>query len=159
MTRQEQEPIPAQTLTSSREAAEPFSRLNRIGYQIVRAIARVTAWPYFRLRIEGAEHLPPGPVIVAPNHCSYIDPLVLQAVIPSHRIVFMMTSDWYDVKSIQPFFRFMKCISVEEGARNRKALEEALGMLRLGASVGIFPEGQIGPEGKLGEFSPGVASL
>ena len=136
-----------------------FSVANRIGYALVRLFASVVIWPYFRIRLEGREHLIDGPLIVAPNHCSYIDPVVLQTPIQSRRMVFLMTRTWYEVWYLKPFFLLMKAIPVEDEARNRKALERALEVLRRGVPVGIFPEGQISLNGELSPFSPGVASL
>ncbi|MFH0946388.1 MAG: lysophospholipid acyltransferase family protein [Planctomycetota bacterium] len=136
-----------------------FSRSNWIGYGLVRFVACALVRPYFRLRLIGREYLEPGPVIVAPNHCSYLDPVVLQTAIARQRLVFLMDKAWYDRPLLNPFFRLMKCIPVDEDARNRSALEQALITLRQGVSVGIYPEGQVNPEGVLGKFSPGVASL
>lgn len=126
---------------------------------MVRLVANLLVRPYFRLGLSGREHLGSGPVIVAPNHCSYLDPVVLQTSIAFHRLAFLMDKNWYQRPLLNPFFRLMKCIPVDEDARNRAALELALEALRRGVSVGIYPEGQVNPEGALGTFSPGVASL
>lgn len=127
-------------------------------YRGVKAFAWLTIKPYFRLSLEGAEHLPSGPCIVAPNHNSYLDPVVVQAALPL-RLVFLMTRDWYDKPLLRPFFRFMRAVPVDDDARNRSALEAGLAALRRGESLGIFPEGEVRPEGDLGEFHHGVASL
>jgi len=137
-----------------------FGRANQIGYTFVRLFALAVIRPYFRIRLEGREHLPDeGPWIVAPNHRSYLDPVVLQTPIRGHRLIFLMTRSWYDRRFLKPFFRLMKCIPVEDEARNRKALEQAVAVLRRGVPVGIFPEGQLSRSPELGHFSPGVASL
>ncbi|MBI4881533.1 MAG: 1-acyl-sn-glycerol-3-phosphate acyltransferase [Planctomycetes bacterium] len=135
-----------------------YGLLNRIGYRLLRLFVGVTVRPYFRIRLEGTQHLPPGPCIVAPNHASYLDPIVLQTALP-RRLVFLMTLTWYDVPLLRPFFRFMHCIPIDEEARNRKALLAALQALERGASVGIFPEGEVTTTGALGRFTPGVAAL
>lgn len=145
-------------MDATRISAPQFGVLNRIGYAIVRAVARVTLFPYLRLRREG-ESLPPRPCIIAPNHCSYLDPLVVQGVVPERRIVFLMTRSWYDRPRLRPFFRFMRAIPVDDEARNRDALEQAVAALAAGYSVGIFPEGAVSETGELRDFRAGVASI
>ncbi len=139
-------------------AGERFGALNRIGYAVLRAIARATVFPYLRLRREGGE-LPPGPCIIAPNHASYLDPLVVQGAISERRIVFLMTRTWYDRPLLRPFFRFMRAIPVDGEARNRDAMERAVAALAAGYSIGIFPEGAVSESGELREFRPGLASI
>jgi len=143
------------------EAPAPrFGAFNRLGYRLIRAVAFFTIRPYFRLRLEGADRLPAtGPFLIAPNHRSYLDPIVLQAVISKRRIVFMMTREWYDKPLLRPFFRFMGAIPVDGEGRNREALERSAAILAADRPLGIFPEGQIHDGVELGPFHSGVAAL
>lgn len=137
-----------------------FGAFNRLVYRMIRAVAFFTIRPYFRLRLEGGEHLPRnGQFLIAPNHRSYIDPIVLQAAISSHRIVFMMTREWYDKPLLRPFFRFMRTIPVDNRGQNRGALDRSVAVLATDRPIGIFPEGQIYAGDGLGRFHSGVAAL
>jgi 1-acyl-sn-glycerol-3-phosphate acyltransferase len=120
---------------------------------------RAVCQPYFRLRLIGGDRLPAGPFVIAPNHESLLDPVVLQLVLP-RRLVYLMTEDWYDVAVLTPFFRFVRAIRVRERVGgNRAALAQAALALMNGVSVGIFPEGRLSRDGSLDTFHPGVTLL
>lgn len=136
-----------------------FGPVNSAGYRALRWIARGSLVPYFRLSATGVERLPEGPCVLAPNHASYLDPLVLQAALP-RRVVYLMTSDWYDRVLLRPFFRFMRAVPIRENGRsNRDALSRAHEALRHGLPIVIFPEGRVTTDGTLGRFHPGVGQI
>jgi 1-acyl-sn-glycerol-3-phosphate acyltransferase len=100
-----------------------------------------------------------GGVILAPNHCSYLDPVMLQAAIPKH-IRFMMTEGIYNIRSMKWFFDLFETIPVPDGdAVKVGAMKEALRAVRGGATLGIFPEGGISRNGLLQPGQPGVVAL
>lgn len=113
----------------------------------------------FSLRVEGARFLPrEGPALLVPNHSGYLDPLLLQMGTP-RPIRYMVTSDFYDLRSIQPFFRMVGAIRIAEDGSNRESLRSALTCLNRGDLVGIFPEGRLSRDGRLGQVLPGAAFL
>lgn len=140
-------------------AREYFGALNCFGFSALRVVARVTARPYFRLSCENAERMPAGPCVVAPNHSSFMDPFALQCALP-RRVVFLMTSDWYNRPLLRPFFRAMGAVPLQENARsNRAALDRALDAIERGMPIAIFPEGAVTRDGSLGRFHGGVAQI
>ena len=40
----------------------------------------------FRLRVEGADRLPDAPIVIAPNHASYLDAPAIVAALPWQRL-------------------------------------------------------------------------
>src|SRR5438552_12117966 len=52
-----------------------------IVYWIVRAILQPALFVYFRLTRQGQEHLPKGPVLLAANHRSFLDPFIIGACV------------------------------------------------------------------------------
>ena len=60
--------------------AGPVLRPNRV--RLVRAACLLAVRGLLRLRVEGAEHVPPSPVLYCFNHLSWADPLVLLAALP-----------------------------------------------------------------------------
>ncbi len=135
-----------------------FGLLNRIGYACLRAFAWALFLPWFRLSARFDAPMPRGPVVFAPNHRSLLDPIVVQVACP-RRLVYLITDKWYSRPQVRWFFRFMRCIPVEQGVRNRAALDRARAALEAGHAVAIFPEGRISADGRLGEFVPGVVAL
>ena len=95
-----------------------------------------------RLEVEGLEHLPSGPLIVASNHDSYWDPVVVGiAAICLRQIRALSKSTLWKVKGLNKVLDGMRQIPVVRGTKDTDALERAMTELRGGACVGIFPEG------------------
>jgi len=119
------------------------------------AIARVL----FDLRLKGTRFLPAeGPGIVVANHGGFLDPFLLQAG-TCRPLRFLMTSDFYDVKAQQWFYRFVGAIRVNENGPPRDSIRSALDVLSAGGLIGLFPEGQLSPDGNLSPIQPGISFL
>jgi 1-acyl-sn-glycerol-3-phosphate acyltransferase len=97
--------------------------------------------------IEGIERIPAdGPVLLASNHTSYLDPLALAWVADArHRKVrFLAKSELFDVSGLGALLRATRQIPVRRGtATAGHALDAAVESLRSGECVGVFPEGTI----------------
>lgn len=96
-----------------------------------------------RLEVEGLETVPPtGPLIVASNHDSYWDPVVVGiAAIKLRQIRALSKSSLWKVKGLNKVLDGMRQIPVVRGTKDTDALDRAMSELREGACVGIFPEG------------------
>lgn len=113
---------------------------------------------FYHVRAENREQIPLlGPLIVAANHFSYMDPIVLQAMFP-RRISFMMTELYYEGRW-KWFFKILHCICVKEKGSNIAALKEGIEVLKKNDVLGIFPEGGVSREGRLQEGNPGIGFL
>ncbi len=111
----------------------------------------------FPMRREGP-NLPRGPVLLAPNHTSFLDPVVVQSTSFRH-LSFLMTEVFYDPIAVRWLFALMRSIPVKEGRGNRDALGAAVAALNNGWAVCIFPEGGIAKDGRIQKFNPGIAAL
>jgi 1-acyl-sn-glycerol-3-phosphate acyltransferase len=111
----------------------------------------------FRVRVTGLEHLPTtGPVLIAGNHTGFLDGPVVFVLLPRPS-AFLVKSELYD----SPFRRvleFARQIPVRRGSPDRTALRRALGVLRAGGVLGVFPEGTRG-EGRLESVQHGIGYL
>lgn len=113
------------------------------------------AW--FRLRVEGAPP-PHGPYVLAANHTSFVDPLVLGAA-TSARIVYMMTEVVWRSRGFGWFYRWNRAIPIRARGGNRDAMRAARAVLQQGRVLGIFPEGGLSRDGLPMLGSPGAVSL
>jgi len=141
-----------------RSPVEPRSLVSQAGYDFFQALTRSVFRLFFGLRLSDAAALPDGPVLLAANHRSFIDPLVLGGAV-DRRVTYMMHARFYDKPALNWFFRMARCIVVEDSGENTATLRAALEVLAAGKVVGIFPEGHISRDGRLAPLEPGLAFL
>jgi 1-acyl-sn-glycerol-3-phosphate acyltransferase len=118
---------------------EPMTRTYRVALGLCKPIVRL----WGRLDVEGLEHVPAeGPVIIAGNHDSYWDPVVIGiAAIRRRQIRALSKSSLWKVKGMSKVLDGMGQIPIVRGTGDADALDRAIGELRGGACIGIFPEG------------------
>jgi 1-acyl-sn-glycerol-3-phosphate acyltransferase len=131
--------------------------LYRIGKALVAPLTHL-AW---RPTVSGMHHIPgTGPVILAANHLSVIDSLIIPSVVS--RPVYYLAKDEYFRNPVTRFLLSgLNQIPVDRsgGRASLLALDAALPVLRGGGVLGIFPEGTRSPDGRLYRGRPGVAKL
>ncbi len=117
----------------------------------VYGLAREVLWPPLRLgirwTIEGELGIPRhGPVILASNHVSYLDPLALAYVADRRhrRLRFLAKRELFGKQPLGGLLRAAHQIPVDRGTRGAAAsLDDAVGALGAGECVAVFPEGTI----------------
>lgn len=129
-------------------------------YRLARHALIPVARVWFRLTAAGTHHAPhEGPLVVAANHVSYLDPLVLGLAFP-RPIHYLMMRRYYDPWYLRWFCAPMGAIPVDRDSPTKTgALKGALNILARGGVVGIFPEGRRSPDGTLLPFERGVELL
>ena len=111
---------------------------------------------WFNWRLEGLEKIPAeGPVIVAGNHLSYVDPLAhgYFVVKAGRRPRFLAKQELFDARFVGTVLRGARQISVERGTGDRSPLEDAGRAVERGEVVVIYPEGTTTTTHE--DFSPG----
>jgi len=100
-----------------------------------------------RWTIEGDERIPrSGPVILASNHVSYLDPLTLAYVANrrGRRLRFLAKAELFDKRGLGSMLRAAHQIPVQRGTGSAvDALDAAVDALRRDECVAVFPEGTI----------------
>jgi acyl-[acyl-carrier-protein]-phospholipid O-acyltransferase/long-chain-fatty-acid--[acyl-carrier-protein] ligase len=128
-------------------------------------VARFIVWlithTLYRIRIVGEENLPlHGRALLVSNHVSFVDALLIGACLPDF-VRFMLHRDYYDLKTLNWFFRLMRSIPVS--ANNRRDIVESLKRARneldKGHVVCIFAEGAISRTGHLLPFKRGFEKI
>lgn len=96
-----------------------------------------------RLEVSGLDALPlNGPVLLAGNHDSYWDPVIIGVAALSRRqIRALAKSSLWKVKGLDRVLDGMGQIPIERGQADAVAFDRAIAELRAGACIGIFPEG------------------
>lgn len=118
---------------------------------VIYPVAKALFWPALRYglrwKIEGAEHIPTdGPVIVASNHVSYLDPLTLAYVADQRRrrVRFLAKAELFNKRGLGTLLRAAHQIPVDRGTADASgALDAAVTALSRGECVAVFPEGTI----------------
>jgi 1-acyl-sn-glycerol-3-phosphate acyltransferase len=130
---------------------------------LLRFIAFVMTRAVYRFRVRGEEHIPTtGAAILACNHVSYVDAVLLMAASP-RPIRFIMDHRIFSVPVLGWLFRLAKAIPIAPQQENPQvyaaAFEQARQVLEDGDLLGIFPEGNITRDGALAEFKGGIMKV
>ncbi len=120
---------------------EPLGFGNRLFYRCTRLLSFCLMKTYCRLKSEGPPPPGSGPFIVAANHESFLDPIVLQLTLKTRRVHYMMLASFYYTRLLNGYCNVMRCIPIREDGPNRESLRLALDVLRAGRPIGIFPQG------------------
>lgn len=143
--------------------ADATTKIKEFLFYLTIAGIKVFSLPLCK-NIIGAENLPTEPFLIASNHRSLLDGVIV--VNEFNRIrgkaIHMIA---YEEPAKNPFFgRIMKisgCITFDRSDPESRigVLQTALGFLKEGEPVAIFPEAHLSPDGKMGKARPGMALL
>ncbi len=138
-------------------------RLWRVVRWCVRLKFRLTLALFFRARVKGLENLPTGGAfLLAPNHTSYIDGVVIHGMVPgplSRRLFSVATAEIFDrwpFHQVSFRGRIIKTGTLETSARS---LRHATRLLAQGYPVCLFPEGRRSIDGRVDTPRAGLGVL
>jgi 1-acyl-sn-glycerol-3-phosphate acyltransferase len=128
-------------------------------YRAAWPLARFLLHLLFGYRTEGAEKVPEkGPVILAANHLSILDPIAIGAGI-KRPVSFLARADVFRLPVLSWLLPRLYAIPVERGTGDLSAVKGAIRVLERGMAFGIFPEGTRSRSGRLQPFKTGVAAI
>ena len=130
---------------------------------LLRFVAFIASRIVYRFKVRGDEHIPTeGPAIIACNHVSFVDAVLLMAASP-RPIRFVMDHRIFAIPVLGWLFKLGKAIPVasqkEDPAAYAAAFEAADRVLAEGDLLGIFPEGGITRDGELQPFKGGIMKI
>lgn len=116
---------------------------------------------WFSLKIYGAENEPKGKggYILASNHCSSIDPMVVVQGIHHNYVHFMSKAELFDIKVLSPVIRALGAFPVSRGTGDTTAIDTAIQTIQNNEVLGLFPEGTRSKDGNLQRFKSGLALI
>jgi len=127
-------------------------------YWPVRWILKPALLSYFRLRRLGREHIPDGPVILAANHRSFLDPFIIATCL-GRPIYFVAKKELFDRRWQGWLLNCLGAFPVRRGDSDEETVATARALLDRGQAVVIFPEGTRIRTGSLGRARRGVGRL
>ncbi len=114
---------------------------------------------YFRLQRIGREHLPRhGPLLLAANHRSFLDPFVIGTLV-RRPVYYMAKRELFEKRWQAWLLNGLGAFPVDRGAGDTHAMDTARAILQRGDCVVIFPEGTRVRSGPLGDPRRGVGRL
>jgi 1-acyl-sn-glycerol-3-phosphate acyltransferase len=119
-------------------------------YELVRVITVWIAVAMFRTQAYGAENVPNGPLIVAPNHASFMDHFFAGAFIRRH-IQFMAKSQMFGHHFMSWIYNHGGVFPVRRGYADEETFKTAFTILGRGGAIGMYVEGGRSRNGLVGE--------
>ena len=132
--------------------------VNKLVYWAVRAVLEPAIRLWFRVASTGHRNIPEGPVILAANHRSFLDPFVI-GVCLRRPIYFMAKKELFANRLQGWLLNCLGAFPVRRGESDEESVRTALELLDRGQAVVIFPEGTRIRSGSLAKPKRGVGRL
>ena len=128
-------------------------------YYIARAVVYIVLLILYKPRFEGLENVPrdKGFILVS-NHVSNFDPIFI-AVKVKPQCFFMAKEELFRNPFVSLIIRGLGAFPVSRGKGDTAAVEKAVGLVKAGKVVAIFPEGHRSPDGKLQKLKSGAVVI
>jgi 1-acyl-sn-glycerol-3-phosphate acyltransferase len=135
-------------------------------YDVIHAVVPPALRAVWRPTVVGRENVPSrGGVILASNHLSFVDSVVIPSVVP-RKVVFLAKSDYFTGTGLKGlasrvWFEGLGMLPVDRDDTRAAiaSLDIALDVLGRGEAFGIYPEGTRSRDGRLYRGRTGVAHL
>lgn len=128
-------------------------------YKLCYWLSKILTKLLFNLKVIGKENLLcRGGCIIASNHLSYLDPVIL-GVGSFRQLDFMAKKSLFRNKLFGRFLSLLNVFAVGEERVGPQGIKEALKRLAEGKIIALFPEGTRSENGNLQEGKPGIGLL
>lgn len=115
---------------------------------------------FYRIRRIGKEHIPEtGPAIFIANHQSFLDPCIVGVLTMDRPFSSLARASLFRNPIFGWIIRQLGAVPITQGRGDAGALRTALGELKAGRTVMLYPEGSRTPDGRVHDFQRGVLLL
>lgn len=128
-------------------------------YKVIRGIMRVVVPFMYRVKCVGRENIPAdGAFMLCSNHTSMLDIPLLISLCP-RQLCFMAKKELFENSILGWIFRKMGAFPVDRGGRDIASIRHALGIVKNGDVLAIFPEGKRYKSGAMREVKAGASFI
>jgi 1-acyl-sn-glycerol-3-phosphate acyltransferase len=130
---------------------------------LMRFLVWILIHTIYRVEVTGMENIPEsGPVVVAANHVSFVDPLIIGGIV-RRPVRFVMYHKIFKIPVLHFIFKTGRAIPIASYKESPEILEAAYQSIYevLGDDdvLGIFPEGSITESGEINTFKRGIEKI
>jgi acyl carrier protein len=127
----------------------------KVGGVMTRLFLRLAGLPVL---VRGLENIPPGPVVLAPNHTSYFDALILVSILAPRNYAFIAKREFLGNPVMRLLLTGFGCVFVErfDVQKSAEHADELVEAANRGQSLAIFPEGTLRRRSGLLPFRTGA---
>ena len=128
-------------------------------YIIAKVIFSIFCKIYFRLEVKGADNVPKkGGVLVASNHSSFLDPVIIGVGI-CRATYYLTRQSLFKIPILGLLLRALHTIPIKRAMMSVSTFKELIKSLHSEKAIILFPEGTRSIDGKLGQGKMGVGML
>jgi len=128
-------------------------------YNFLKYLLGAIIYFFVKVKVKNLDKLPQeGPLLLACNHLSIWDPIVLGVYLP-RKLHFMAKEELFKIFLVGNVVRRIGTFPVRRGAADRNAIREAVRILKKSKVLCMFPEGTRSKTGDLLDFQAGVTLI
>ncbi len=136
--------------STNKQGAKKNKKQRYFLYDFVKATGAIPALLWLRPKITYLNEKSPkrvkGGALIASNHISFFDPVVVHCVFWYRRLNCIATKDLFTSKTKEWFFTKMHCIKIDKENFTMRSLHSVINRLNEEKAVVIFPEGTVNRE-------------
>ena len=127
-------------------------------YDLATNVFRVFSNVFYKFEVIGAENIPSeGNIIIAANHKSNLDPILVSAAIKNREVAVIGKKELFENKLLASILTKMNVIPINRDNPEMSTIKHILKSIKQGQAIGIFPEGTRIKEPGFGEAKAGLA--
>lgn len=129
------------------------------GVEFSRSVFELILRLLTHLETYGRKNVPPGGVIISPNHLSVVDAPLVFMMMPRRKVTVFVADKHQHHWFFRPIVTMVDCIWVNRGNTSPSTIKAAVRALQGGSMLGVAPEGTRSPTHALQQGKTGAVYL